>query len=152
YRAVAISWRYLRRGYQAARSAPAPRVVRAAAPVAPSAAQLTAPWGGEPCDHPVHAAGSPPPRRRRRRARRAVGVVVNVGTIVGGRFTIEAFAGRGGMGAVFRARDEHTGDLVALKVVFAPDGDVRLRFRREVDALAALSHPAIARYVEHGET
>src|SRR5689334_16190776 len=57
------------------------------------------------------------------------------------------------MGAVYRARDERTGALVALKaLVGQPREDARVRFEREARALAELDHPGVVRYVAHGFT
>jgi Protein kinase domain len=54
--------------------------------------------------------------------------------------------GRGGMGIVFLARDESLKRDVAIKVLapdFADDVTTRLRFTREAEAAAAVSHPNI---------
>lgn len=54
--------------------------------------------------------------------------------------------GRGGMGIVFLARDESLKRDVAIKVLapdFANDATTRLRFTREAEAAAAVSHPNI---------
>src|SRR5579883_482111 len=68
------------------------------------------------------------------------------------RFEIERVAAAGGMGTVHRARDLLTGQPVALKVLSASAVAERARFLREVRVLAELRHPAIVRYVAHGET
>ncbi len=72
------------------------------------------------------------------------------GDVVGDRFVIEALAGSGGMGEVYRARDRQTDDVVALKVVGDAASDTR--FEQEARVLAELDHPAIVRYVAHGRT
>lgn len=66
------------------------------------------------------------------------------------RFEIEGPAGRGGMGAVYRAVDRMTGERAAIKIVPPRDAEDMARFEREIDAIATLSHPGIVRYVAHG--
>ena len=68
-------------------------------------------------------------------------------------YRILGLVGRGGMGVVYRALDQHTGTEVALKLLAAGrargvDGE---RFRREARAAAALDHPNIAKVLEIGE-
>jgi eukaryotic-like serine/threonine-protein kinase len=79
--------------------------------------------------------------------------VTRPGTIVAGRFEIEQLAGRGGMGAVYRARDLSTGQAAAIKILHdeATTGH-RERFAREARLLAELTHPAIVRYLAFGDT
>jgi CRP-like cAMP-binding protein len=63
-----------------------------------------------------------------------------------GVFEVEAFAGAGGMGEVYRARDTRLGRRVALKVLSADsasDPRRRARFVFEARAIARLSHPNI---------
>src|SRR5512143_1474270 len=55
--------------------------------------------------------------------------------------------GHGGMGVVYRARDEHLPRDVALKVLtpgLFSDETARSRFRREAQTLSQLNHPNIA--------
>ncbi|WP_394827434.1 protein kinase domain-containing protein [Pendulispora albinea] len=61
-----------------------------------------------------------------------------------GPYTIVAFAGRGGMGDVYRARDPRLGRDVAIKVLparFAGDADRRGRARLEALATGRVVHP-----------
>jgi hypothetical protein len=64
-----------------------------------------------------------------------------------GRYTVVGTLGSGGMGDVYRARDERLGRDVALKTVRNVAGlaadTFRSRFDAEARALASLSHPAI---------
>ncbi|MFL5345359.1 MAG: protein kinase domain-containing protein [Hyalangium sp.] len=75
------------------------------------------------------------------------------GTVIAGRFTVELMAGRGGMGAVYRAHDSLTGKSVALKLLHpAHSIEAFQRFTREASLLAELHHPAIVSHVAHGIT
>ncbi|MEN8150702.1 MAG: serine/threonine-protein kinase, partial [Planctomycetota bacterium] len=56
-----------------------------------------------------------------------------------GRFEIESILGRGGMGAVYAARDTESGERVALKVLSGGLADDEQRFRRFEQEVAALS-------------
>jgi Protein kinase domain len=71
-----------------------------------------------------------------------------------GRYVIERELGRGGMGAVFAARDERLGRLVALKVIapaLARDRIFRARFEREARIAATLEHPNVVPVYDAGE-
>jgi serine/threonine protein kinase len=62
--------------------------------------------------------------------------------------------GKGGMGAVYKARQPALDRLVALKILPAqsgPDGGFAERFTREARALARLSHPNIVAVHEFGQ-
>jgi len=65
--------------------------------------------------------------------------------------------GRGGMGAVYKARQPHLDRLVALKILLRrrqnPDQDSAFveRFAREARALARLSHPNIVAVYDYGQ-
>jgi len=74
------------------------------------------------------------------------------GTVIAGRFTLEARAGRGGTGAVYRARDALSGEPVALKLLHEGSPDALQRFLREATLLSSLRHPGIVAYVAHGTT
>ncbi|MGA4857130.1 protein kinase domain-containing protein [Streptomyces koyangensis] len=74
------------------------------------------------------------------------------GDMIGGRFTLLGPLGSGGMGTVWRARDEVLHREVALKEVRPPDpaltgpevaATLRERVLREARALARLSHPHV---------
>lgn len=71
-----------------------------------------------------------------------------------GAYVLEALIGRGGMGAVYRARQELLDRLVAVKVL-APDviqnTDAVERFRREMRAVGRLDHPHIVRALHADE-
>jgi len=64
-----------------------------------------------------------------------------------GTFECTALLGKGGMGEVYRAKDQKLGRDVAIKVLpeeFAKDADRVARFQREAKLLASLNHPNIA--------
>jgi tRNA A-37 threonylcarbamoyl transferase component Bud32 len=60
-----------------------------------------------------------------------------------GRFRIVERIGRGGMGVVYRARDEQLRRDVAVKLVLERNPDRLRRFATEAKAAAALSHPNV---------
>lgn len=63
-----------------------------------------------------------------------------------GPYEIEAPAGKGGMGEVYRARDTRLDRTVAIKVLpsqTALDADSRARFEREARIISSLNHPHV---------
>lgn len=76
------------------------------------------------------------------------------GDVFANRFEIDRAAGAGGMGAVYRARDQLTSDWVALKLLHdqGPGGSDTERFAREALLLSELRHPGIVAHVAHGQT
>jgi hypothetical protein len=71
-----------------------------------------------------------------------------------GEFRLLRQLGSGGMGMVFAAEQISLGREVALKVVrpeFLFSDAARERFRREIEAIARLEHPAIVPVLTHGE-
>jgi len=73
------------------------------------------------------------------------------GDLVDNRYDILGPLGHGGMAQVFRARDRHLQRDVALKVLrpHLTETDAE-RFRREIRALAQLSHPGIVSIFDLG--
>lgn len=76
------------------------------------------------------------------------------GTIVAGRYRVEAHLASGGMGAVYRARHTLADRPVALKILRPTSmgldvADVR-RFRREATASAHIGHPGIVEVLDAG--
>ena len=73
-----------------------------------------------------------------------------------GPYRVDAIAGHGGMGAVYRASrdDAEFRQQVAIKLVrvAAASPDALRRFRQERQILARLSHPNIARLLDGGST
>jgi len=70
----------------------------------------------------------------------------DVGQSLGGRYHVERELGRGGMGAVYLARDVQLDRQVAIKVLpseLANDPLLRERFLRETRTAASFSHPNI---------
>jgi tetratricopeptide (TPR) repeat protein len=79
-----------------------------------------------------------------------------VGTILQDRYRVDAELGRGGMGAVYRARDTLLDRDVAVKLLnlSLPGSEgsaVRARFLREAQATARLNHPHIVAIYDAGE-
>lgn len=73
---------------------------------------------------------------------------------LGSSYTVENEIGRGGMGVVFQARDERLKRQVAIKVLppeLAFREEVRLRFLREAETAARLTHPHIVPIHSVGE-
>ena len=71
-----------------------------------------------------------------------------------GPYRIGKTIGRGGMGAVYKAVDEKTGQRVAVKALapqLALAEGFRERFEAEVQSLKQLEHPNIVRMIGYGE-
>jgi serine/threonine protein kinase len=80
--------------------------------------------------------------------------IVAPGTVIGERFVVEKLAGSGGMSSVYRSYDRRTEQTVAVKILQLRTQLPQevARFLRESQLLSELSHPAIVRYIDHGQT
>ncbi|HEY4996867.1 MAG TPA: protein kinase [Solirubrobacteraceae bacterium] len=77
-----------------------------------------------------------------------------IGTLIAGRYRIEAEIGRGGMSTVYRAFDTVLERPVAIKMMhreIAADSDQLERFRREARSVAQLNHPNVVTVIDAGE-
>jgi serine/threonine protein kinase len=70
-------------------------------------------------------------------------VGIDVGTILGARYRLDAVIGEGGMARVFRAEDVALTRTVAIKVMRAPTDGSPVRVQSETTLLASLSHPSL---------
>src|SRR5438309_12068105 len=73
---------------------------------------------------------------------------------LGSSFTLEGEVGRGGMGVVYHARDERLKRQVAIKVLppeLAFREEIRIRFLREAETAARVSHPHVVPIHSVGE-
>lgn len=78
---------------------------------------------------------------------------VQIGTLVSGRYEIDAVLGKGGMGTVYGAHDRQLGRRVALKVLHDADAldDVAVaRFQREARLLGKVGHPNLCTIFDVG--
>ena len=76
-----------------------------------------------------------------------------VGRILGGRYQLLELVGQGGMATIYRARDDQLGRDVAVKVLrseYGSDTAFVLRFKREAQAAAQLSHPNVVGVYDTG--
>jgi serine/threonine-protein kinase len=77
-----------------------------------------------------------------------------IGTVLSGRYRLEAKLGSGGMSTVYLARDETLDRSVAVKVMhreMSEQEDQLERFRQEARAVAKLTHPNVVAVIDAGE-
>jgi serine/threonine-protein kinase len=77
-----------------------------------------------------------------------------IGTVLSGRYKLEAKLGSGGMSTVYLARDTTLDRQVAVKVMhreMSEQADQLQRFRQEARAVAKLSHPNVVAVIDAGE-
>ena len=68
-----------------------------------------------------------------------------------GPFVLDRMIGRGGMGAVYRARDENSQQIVAVKALLLPLERERERFEAEISTLRLLRHENIVKLFGFGQ-
>jgi serine/threonine-protein kinase len=77
-----------------------------------------------------------------------------IGTVLSGRYKLEAKLGSGGMSTVYLARDTTLDRQVAVKVMhreMSEQPEQLQRFRQEARAVAKLSHPNVVAVIDAGE-
>ena len=82
-------------------------------------------------------------------------MALSIGSLLAGRYEITAPIAIGGMGEVWKARDQVLDRIVAAKVLkseYTGDPSFLARFRNEARHTAALTHPNIASVYDYGET
>ncbi|MFO0553211.1 MAG: protein kinase [Polyangiaceae bacterium] len=77
-----------------------------------------------------------------------------LGAVIGGRYILEGLLGKGGFGAVFKAREMRTREHFAVKILTRAamaQPDAVARFRREAELAAALRNESTVRVVDWGD-
>src|ERR1044072_2386466 len=77
-----------------------------------------------------------------------------IGTVLSGRYRLEAKLGSGGMSTVYLARDDTLDRPVAVKVMhreMSEQPDQLKRFRQEAKAVPKPSHPNVVSVIDAGE-
>ena len=78
-----------------------------------------------------------------------------IGTVLAGRYVLEALLGEGGMATVYQARHNLVERPCAVKILhpeLARDQKLRERLRREARSAASISHPNVVDIYDFGET
>jgi class 3 adenylate cyclase len=105
------------------------------------------------CDHCGAALDAPAPDPAPARA--ADPELAELPELIGGRYRVESFLGRGGRKRVYRARDSQDGGREVAVAIFETEGieeTVVARARREAQAMGKLgSHPHVVRVLDSGE-
>ena len=70
-------------------------------------------------------------------------MLLSPNTLLQNRYLVVRQIGQGGMGAVYEAKDQHLGHMVALKQRLADGPRLERAFKREARILARLRHPAL---------
>src|SRR5262244_35696 len=81
--------------------------------------------------------------------------IVAIGSVLDGRYRVDAVIGAGGMGRVYKAEHTGIGRAVAIKVLHSKLGgskEAAQRFQREALASGRLDHPNIVGVSDFGVT
>jgi hypothetical protein len=112
--------------------------------------QVVPPRSQPPSSPPPTAASTAPPTAPAPSAPSATAAEPGAGRLIAGRYRLISKLGHGGMGTVWRAKDETVDREVAVKEPRVPDhlpererANVFERMRREARAAARLDHPAV---------
>ncbi|MET0554981.1 MAG: protein kinase, partial [Vicinamibacteria bacterium] len=84
----------------------------------------------------------------------ALSATLRLGSVIAGRYEIQAQLGKGGMGVVYRAHDRLLDEQVAIKVLrpeVARDAEISRRFQSEIKLARRVSHKNVCRIHEYGE-
>lgn len=79
----------------------------------------------------------------------------DIGTVLAGRYEILKLIGRGGMGAVYKARDTELDRLVALKLIrpeLARNPEILRRFKQELILARQVTHKNVIRIFDLGQS
>ena len=79
---------------------------------------------------------------------------MGVATVLAGRYRLESLVAAGGVGEVWRSRDEVLGRAVAVKLLraeYTGHPETLARFRAEARHAAAVAHPGVAQVYDYGE-
>jgi tetratricopeptide (TPR) repeat protein/TolB-like protein len=80
---------------------------------------------------------------------------LNVGSVLAGRYEVIKLIGRGGMGAVYKARDMELDRIVALKLIrpdLAQNPDALRRFKQELILARQVTHKNVIRIFDLGQS
>ena len=84
----------------------------------------------------------------------ALSATLRLGSVIAGRYEIQAQLGKGGMGVVYRAHDRLLDEQVAIMVLrpeVARDAEISRRFQSEIKLARRVSHKNVCRIHEYGE-
>ena len=97
---------------------------------------------------------TPPPTPSQGSGVYATAAVFQIGEVVGGRYEILDLLGEGGMGAVYKAKDQELDRFVALKVIrpeLASNPSILARFKQELLLAHQVTHRNVIRIYDLGE-